>query len=341
MDKQPVRINWKKKDFINEAEPFNELVGIWDTNKSPISLGGLLIFIAELLIQKRRLKTLSVDIFIIDSSIERMIKFNGLPERNHSGIRQKKAVKKYPFLAIINEIEGIKSLRISPSIHEINELIFKGKNRCPCWPIDFISEGYQYGTTLFIQKLVNDKHPMAIIRFKAKTRFWAKKFLKDNSIGKLPVIVHLKNNKNCSNCSNADFDQWYSFFRECRDKYPVKFFIIGNEPVDKRFYTLDNVVITQKLGLTLIQDLSLIGEGTFFMGMSSGPCNIAVFNSKPYAIFKNPDHDAEQMKTELGDNDRLSFSSPLQNFLRVNETKGIIMSEFLRRYNIYLKNDNW
>ena len=36
---------------VTEAEPIDEVVGIWDTNNSSLSLGGLLIFAEELKMQ--------------------------------------------------------------------------------------------------------------------------------------------------------------------------------------------------------------------------------------------------------------------------------------------------
>jgi hypothetical protein len=104
--------------------------------------------------------------------------------------------------------------------------------------------------------------------------------------------------------------------------------LIGNEPIDPQITQLPNVLVTRNYGSDLSRDLALIQTSYIFMGMSSGPCSMAVFSGTPYVIYKNPDHDVEEMALELGTNIRFPFATPFQKFLRILETPEGLMSEF-------------
>ena len=76
--------------------------------------------------------------------------------------------------------------------------------------------------------------------------------------------------------------------------------LVGNEDVDNRITELPNVLLSRNFQSNISRDLAIIQISCAFMGMASGPCNMAIFSEIPYVIYKNPDHDAEQMALELG-----------------------------------------
>jgi ADP-heptose:LPS heptosyltransferase len=92
------------------------------------------------------------------------------------------------------------------------------------------------------------------------------------------------------------------------------------------------VIVTKNHESNISRDLALISQAAIFMGMSSGPCNIAIFSDTPFIIYKNPDHDVEEMKLELGKNNRFVFSTASQKFLRIFETVENLIQEFEESY---------
>ena len=95
---------------------------------------------------------------------------------------------------------------------------------------------------------------------------------------------------------------------------------------------LPNVILSRDYGSSLSRDLALIQTASIFMGMTSGPCNMALFSDIPYAIYKNPDHDVEEMAIELGKADRFPFAMPFQKIMRIFETGDNLMAEFANLY---------
>ena len=157
---------------------------------------------------------------------------------------------------------------------------------------------------------------------------WAGRFIAEHVRPKMPVVVHLKNNPREKGCSNADQEAWCDFFMRCAKDYDVLFILIGNEEISDRLKKLPNVLVARDQGSTLSSELALIEQAAIFMGMASGPCNMAIFNDVPYVIYKNPDHHVREMKEEMGDSDRFSFSKPFQKLLRKKETPDGLMEEF-------------
>lgn len=98
------------------------------------------------------------------------------------------------------------------------------------------------------------------------------------------------------------------------------FGLVGDDPVAAPFGTLSNVSIAKDDGIALERSLALIQAAGLFMGMMSGPANMALFGKKPYLIFKNPDHHALEMTEEIGTGDRYSFATERQRVLRIWDT---------------------
>ncbi|SDT94556.1 hypothetical protein SAMN05444156_0963 [Verrucomicrobium sp. GAS474] len=131
------------------------------------------------------------------------------------------------------------------------------------------------------------------------------------------IAVHLKNSFQ-DPLSNADFHAWGAFFQRYVG-HPFLFVLVGNESLPVSFSTLSNVVVLAEYGLNLGRDLAVIRAADAFLGMATGPCNMALCGSKPYLIFKNPHHHVEEMLREYKHFNRPPFASPHQNMYRVFE----------------------
>ncbi len=189
-------------------------------------------------------------------------------------------------------------------------------------------EAHPYGSTLVVQQLYRHGLAPRPLRVKLEATARARMFLARRAWPNVPVALHLKNNPAEQGCSNANFAAWREFLAGAGRRCAVTFVLVGSEPVDDAIRELPNTVVAADEGVDLGRDLGLIEQSRFFMGMASGPCNFAIFNRKPYAIFKNPDHHAEAMQAELGSGDAFPFATAGQRLLRVFETPEILTREF-------------
>jgi hypothetical protein len=146
---------------------------------------------------------------------------------------------------------------------------------------------------------------------------WAESYLKQRAVNRLPIAIHLKHNPAITGQSNANLDSWLTFMSWIQRDYPVHFFLVGDDNCYNKINSLNNISIVTNDGVTIDRSLALIQVAPLFMGMMSGPANMALFGERPYLIFKNPDHHAREMGLEIGDFDRYSFAHPNQRVLRM------------------------
>ncbi len=203
------------------------------------------------------------------------------------------------------------------------------------WPNSERRVGFSYsGSTLCIQKLFRRTNKVFPLQSPEMVRDSAKRFLSAHQpLNHLPIAVHLKNNST-DPLSNADQEEWMAFFADCQKaSYPVFFILIGNEPCDPGFRKLTNCVMTRENGGALALDLALIQASRLFMGMSSGPCNLAILSDLPYIIFKDPDHHRSEMEKELNEQGQFVFANRLQHFIRAKDRTDHLMEYFKTVYN--------
>lgn len=293
----------------NQNSKQKRIMGIWDLQTAPLSLGGLLILIEELQIQRIIHSIDHVDIGIVsDKSNPRLIN-NDL-------------------ISALKNMESVDAYYMTDKIEELRKLIAS----CAylTWPL--MSEkgiaSHNYDSTMAIQLFYLQKGYIPYLSCKRNSLEWAMNFIRGYCLPRMPIIVHLKNNPNHQHCCNANFNAWLNFFNNCHKQYDVTFILIGNEEVIQQIRELPNVLIAKDFNSNLSRDLALIQASSMFMGTASGPCNMAVFSDIPYVIFKDPDYHTEEMKKELGDSDHFSFAAPLQKILRVQQTSKRMMSEF-------------
>jgi len=315
-----------------------KILGIWNIDVSPLTLGGLILFIEELQIQQIIHKIDSVELCILGKDIQTarsypVSHFGNIPSEL-AGNCDANIIKQVSTIPIIRDFSNISRCYLVSSYKEFQRVFNKKHNSYILWP-DIKAkknDDYKYSNTQYTQQFFLDNGYIPYPKCKGDSLNWAKQFLNKNVLPAVMVVIHLKNNQNAKNCSNADFDAWYGFFKHYTEKTDTKFILIGNEPIDSRILTLPNVIVTRNYESTLSRDLALISQAAIFMGMSSGPCNIAVLSEIPFIIYKNPDHDVEEMKLELGKNIRFPFSTGSQKFLRIFETVENLIQEFDETY---------
>jgi len=159
---------------------------------------------------------------------------------------------------------------------------------------------------------------------------WANGFFDSIAPG-VRIAVHLKQDAADKGKSNANAAAWHSFLSRAAQDEKVTFVLIGDDKVDPQILALPNVIrAADQAGATLAGHLAVIQESNAFMGMMSGPCNLALFGSKPYTIYKNPEHHQAEMLAEIGAADGYPFAHSDQRVLRAHETTDLLWAEFHR-----------
>ncbi len=291
---------------MTERSAARKGLGVWDLSASPVTLGRLLIFLEEMEIQRTKYDLDRYDLIFIGDSVD---------------------LKRGPLLAALTGFENLGNCYLTEGLAGARRQAAVGY--VTIWPKLGIKSvaARAYESTEYIQRYYRKHRSIPALSCRKDLLVWARGFFAANACGCLPVIVHLKNNPDTKGQSNANMNVWYEFFKTCGMLRDLKFILIGEDWISAAIKGLPNVILSRLLGSDLAGDLALIQAGPIFMGMSSGPCNMAIFNNHPYVIFKNPNHHAKEMAKELRGEDRFLFSTSGQRLLRQAETPGILLRE--------------
>jgi len=296
----------------------------------PLTVGGALVFAEQLQIQRIILGAKGIDVCIVG---EKMLEFVNR-HRNRDCCLYWPTPEEClaaPGILVFSVMKGFERVCICTSMENLADYIENNENIGVVWPRKDAGglRKHVYGSTLSIQSFYSECGYVPRLGCIQDVIYRAVEFTGEYAGSRMmPIAVHMKNVDQISGCSNANVDAWHDFFVGCLGLGDVVFFLIGNDPVDARIKKLSNVVITKDHGGYLPLDLALIQTSAMFMGMSSGPCNMAIFGENPYVIFKNPEHDTAEMDVEIGEAKAFLFAEQNQRFLRVAETKKVLLNEF-------------
>lgn len=299
----------------------NSIVGVWDMRHTSLTLGGLLLFLAELKVMAQLHKAKKSTIcFLTDTEV-----LDGVHVLTPHDLEQ------IPLFSILEDVEGTDGFLRADSMDALYVHTKKQGEKPVFWPKPTAFPGqskhYGYNSTLRLQMTFLEQGHIPTVAMKSGLTTWARQFLQEHTHGKLPIIVHLKNNPSAMD-NNANMEEWFPFFVNAQEHSDVIFLLIGNEPIDPRIAKLINVIVTKEFHLTLSQELSLISEASAFIGMSSGPASMAIFSRTPYIIFHNSNQRPQALVKELGDSNHFSFAAPGQDFLRCPDVSSAIIDEF-------------
>lgn len=276
----------------------DHLVGLLDLDQGPLGLGGLLIFLAEVLAMKKIWRAATVELQLLSAGPE-----TGMPLIE----------------AVLPHIAGIDSWRYVAA--------FTVPEAGRQWPPDVSHHDWQ--SSVVLQRLYAEHGVRPELHMSQGLVDWAKAWLRDTCGGTWPIVVHLKNNPLVKGESNAYFPAWHAFMAD-QLAFPVTFILIGSELIDERITNLKNTIRAADFSLSLAQELALIECAGAFMGMSSGPGNMAILGRAPYVLYKNRDHHAAAMERELAARESFTFARTGQRFLRERETRKSLTHEFSR-----------
>ncbi len=289
------------------------LLGVWDLGRFDPKLGSLLIFFEELLLvaQREHLAGLEVAFVLGRNAVPRLF------------LKQ-----------MLHFLPGCAAVRYFENSAELTEFLEAHRDQYRLWPAswsDVPGTGSHYGSTLAVQELARDQGIIPLIASKeAENLAWEWLQAHPDPAGSWPVAVHLKNQSRDPE-SNADPENWRRLFVHGRQQNPpARFLLIGNDPVSPLFDGMDHVIHVQPAPGGVMLDLALILASRFFMGMASGPCNLALFSYLPCLIWKHPDHHAAAMERELDDRGGFSFSVENQHFFRRHDEAVHLIEQFSR-----------
>jgi hypothetical protein len=161
--------------------------------------------------------------------------------------------------------------------------------------------------------------------------------------GLSPVTVNIRNNAYWGVERNSKNAEWKKFFEYCIDKFPVKFIVIcSKNEISNELRRLPNVIFTKDHHAELDQELSLIANSRFHIGVNSGPAAMAYFGSKPYFIFglniNNTSHSDSLYKGLVkkmpNKKFKFIFSSMGQSFTSEPESFDELCQSFLDLFNL-------
>jgi hypothetical protein len=293
------------------------VVSVWDTQIFPLTVGGLLIGLQEILMLRALVGARRGVLCVIS------------PKDAGGGVafRAGDAVPN-PLVEFAMATQAIEEFHYLPD-HAAVAGVVAGRSAL-LWPSETVARerAHVYGTTLYLQALYDRLGRLPMLSVAGPAKEWARRFLAEK-FGARPVIaLHLKNKPGAINESNANFPAWAEFLAEAPVRHECGFVLVGNEPVPDSVRSLPHVVLAADHGSALCRDLALIDCAQAFMGMASGLCQMAMFGSKPYIVFKNPGHHAPEMQLELGDADGFNFSGRAQKLLRILDSQDVLFREF-------------
>lgn len=305
---------------------FNKIIGIFDLKRTGGSIGNLIILLEELAIRSKELENefsiVDADVLILKDTSQILSDSDDIDFNNENSTKTTVIRTVANAIGVISTCHDFTSAKFA----DFQKLLTK----CILWPDpeSILCESHNYDTTQRIQGYYRRVGSIPKLFVKSALLIRAECYVADKAAGSLTVAVHLKQNPNCVGQSNASLSAWHTFFQRAANRYRAHFFLIGNEESNATFSDLRNVSITHDDGFAIDGQLGLIQVCQLFMGMMSGPSNMALFGNNPYLIFKNPDHHSTEMKSEIGDNDQYPFGIGHQKVLRILDTADSITHAF-------------
>jgi hypothetical protein len=116
--------------------------------------------------------------------------------------------------------------------------------------------------------------------------------------------------------SNANLINWHSFLKTSAAPGREEFLLLGNDELPRVFQEMPGVHMAMPRGMALSTQLALVAMSDGFLGMASGVCAAAILSDVPYVIWKHPRHHAEEMARQIGSGDTLAFASGAQKIKR-------------------------
>jgi len=213
------------------------------------------------------------------------------------------------------------------SYNQLEDFIADNGEMYHIWPgfKEYVARHKAYADNFdFIQDFYREHGFIPHLDCRRSTLEWAYTFYNKHVRPDFPVVVHARNNPPSGGFRNARLDAWLEFFKFCKDKFGVKFVLIGAAgEIDERFRHLANVLVAKDYWTTVEQDLVLAYSALMYLGSSSGPSTMPIFSQTPYLIFGYvPSNETVPQRGGF------VFATDMQKLIWEPETGDILIEEF-------------
>lgn len=320
--------------FLKRATKKRILI-VYDLSTQPFSIGDILTVQEASLVLKEINKVDYIDIAIICEQHE--LKLNDKAFKNINSKNYFYHLSAIMPVAQVNPNLG--SILGFNSYLELQEYILSNITRVHVWPSKWrasVTREYLYYLIFedILYPFYKERGYLPHLESRELLKNWAKSFYHEKSNGLAPITVNIRNNPHFQTERNLNVDIWIEFFDYCKDRYPVKFFIIcAPSEVDNRLRHMVNVVVVKDYFTNIENDLALISESIIHMGAPSGPATMSFFSDKPYLIFRSEFHlqhfcNSKIIVYEDESVQRFFFSNEFQIFIGQPETKELLIKYF-------------
>jgi len=274
------------KDILTEMHLFfikrnknqnKKILAYWDFNQRMSKLGDFITYLEYLNILRYEIhinneKNKNIDLCFIDDD-------------NHYNKKDKRFHKTYNFKKIINYISNINnnidSVIFFRSNAEFNNFYLQNKKRYIRWPPTVSGTLIVDGRKIekFYRK--NNFIPLLDIPKVIKQEIYS--FYEKQVYPSLPIIIHIRNNKEHDNRRNTGITEIKKFLEYYQKKDLYKFIIICNKTeIPEEFRKLKNVIFSKDYFSDIEYDLALIKTSYLSIFPSSGMACMAWFCDVPF-----------------------------------------------------------
>ena len=311
---------------IEKTAPLNPIrrpLIIWDGGETSFTFGGALMLVEEGLARCKKDGLAGIDFAIV-----------GVPDLRGSNKGEPIVLSSMnetssPVAQALIGIQGCDRLVLAASNATLKDWVAAKGDIFDIWSgmDQTSSNGYHLGSGIYCAQIHAEGGELPPLTMANELNQWADDLLTHQPGDRPTISVHLKNNPKISGESNANMTAWHDFFIDVGEK--AMFFLVGNEDVPPEIAALSNVCRVYDVGGSAARDLAVVTRSDGFMGMASAFCQAAIFNNRPYVVFKNPDHHTKEMEYELLGGKSFPFASPKQELWMQDETVINLSQAFL------------
>jgi hypothetical protein len=228
-----------------------------------------------------------------------------------------------PVITTMMEFENMDACYTAGSLADVQAFVQVAGGRFATWPTSDNAEtrlDHEYASTHNIQDYYSQHNSVPRIKLSFNPIERAQALLRDKVAPRRAVIVHVKSDSKNSDERETSINEWAEFIRAQSSDLKTAFIAIGNDDVEM-IRDLPNVIVARDSGNDLPRDLALIQIGAAFMGLASGPAQMAILGDRPYAVFKPMNIHPEFMIREIGDQPGFSFATADQHLFRTDPTR--------------------
>lgn len=292
--------------FFGKSPVGKRILGIWNFNATPPSIGVFIEFQMRLMCMAYEHKAGKIDIAFIYDPAKVVVDEKKYSWANPSNFHYH-FQEMYP---LVNINPKLGSVFIFNSHQQFESFVLQNSGRYILHPtfFDYKNGSESRPNISYVRDFYLKHNFLPKFEFKKSTLNWARAFVKKYIDDKLMVIANIRFNFAYSPQRNSDLGAWESLFRHCSSKYPDVVFVVpgrDNETreIRQRIGELPNVIFSKDFHTNIEQDLALIELSVLYMATIFGPASLPLLTDHiPYVLTKyaNPEPLYDFMWLKIG-----------------------------------------